>query len=207
MTGIYTTCMSGIIEILGWDMLLLAAGLDSKAFGEFINRNVEWNMQYYKALAACDSPIVMVHDDIVWTSGPFLSPDFYRTYIFPNYHKLFAPLFESGKKVLYTSDGTYTKFIDDIAACNVHGFVMEPTTDMAYICEKYGKTHVIVGNADTRILLSGSKDDIEEEVKRCINLGKNCPGYFMAVGNHIPSNTPVDNCLYYNDFFEKYRKR
>ena len=30
MTGIYTTCMSGAIEILGWDMLLLAAGVDSR---------------------------------------------------------------------------------------------------------------------------------------------------------------------------------
>lgn len=207
MTGIYTTCMSGIVEILGWETLLTAAGIDSKAFGEFVNRYTDWNMQYFEALAKCDSPIVMVHDDIVWTSGAFLSPEFYRTYIFPNHKRLLTPLLESGKKVMFTSDGDFSQFIDDIANLGVHGFVMEPCTDMKYICEKYGKTHVIVGNADTRILLMGSKNDIEEEVKRCINLGKDCPGYFMAVGNHIPANTPVDNCLYYNEFFEKYRKR
>lgn len=207
MTGIYTTCMSGIIEILGWDMLLLAAGIDSRLFGEFINRYAEWNMQYYQALAECKSPVVMMHDDLVWTSGAFLAPDFYRTYIFPNIKKLIQPLLEHGKIVLFTSDGNFTQFIDDIADCNVHGFVMEPCTDMAYICEKYGKTHIIVGNADTRILLNGTKEDIEQEVKRCISLGKDCPGYFMAVGNHIPPNTPVDNCLYYNQFYEKYSRR
>lgn len=207
MTGIYTTCMSGAIEILGWDMLLLAAGMDSRLFGEFMNRYTEWNLQYYQALTECSSPVVMMHDDLVWTSGAFVAPEFYRTYIFPNLKKLIQPLLESGKKVLFTSDGNFTQFIDDIADCHVHGFVMEPCTDMNYICEKYGKTHVIVGNADTRILLNGTKDDIEQEVKRCISLGKNCPGYFMAVGNHIPPNTPVDNCLYYNDFYEKYSRR
>jgi len=29
----------------------------------------------------------------------------------------------------------------------------------------------------------------------------------MAVGNHIPSNTPVDNALWYNECYEKLSKR
>jgi hypothetical protein len=44
-----------------------------------------------------------------------------------------------------------------LAACGVHGFVLEPTTDMKYIADKFGRTHVFVGNADCRILLSGTK--------------------------------------------------
>ena len=149
----------------------------------------------------------MIHDDIVWTSGAFVSPQWYREYIFPNYKKMFAPVLESGKRVLYTSDGTFTEFIDDIAASGVHGFVMEPTTDMSYIAQRYGKTHVFVGNADTRILLSGTKEDIRHEVKRCMDIGKKCPGFFMAVGNHIPPNTPVDHALWYEEAYEEMSRR
>ena len=207
MTGIYVSCMSGLIEILGWDMLLMAAGIDSKGFGEMTNRYTRWISQYFEGLAESKSPIVMVHDDIVWTQGAFLKPAWYREYIFPNYKKLFAPLIEAGKKIIYTSDGNYTEFIDDIAATGVHGFVLEPLTDMAYVAEKYGKTHVFIGNADTRILLFGSKADIEEEVKRCMTIGKKCPGFIMAVGNHIPPNTPLDNALWYNEIYEKLSKR
>jgi hypothetical protein len=29
----------------------------------------------------------------------------------------------------------------------------------------------------------------------------------MAVGNHIPPNTPVENALYYNEVFEELRGR
>ena len=207
MTGIYVTCMSGMIEMLGWDTLLTAAGIDSKAFGEFTNRYAAWIQQYFNALAASKSPVVMIHDDIVWTSGAFLQPEFYKKYIFPNYKKLFKPLQEAGKKILYTSDGDFTMFIDDIAGCGISGFVMEPLTDMAYIAEKYGKTHAFVGNVDTGVLLMGDKNDIEAEVRRCMDIGMKYPGFFLAVGNHIPANTPIDNALYYDEIYRKLAKR
>jgi len=98
-TGIYVTAMSGLIEILGWDMLLMTAGIYPKEFGEFTNRYADWLMQYFEALAETSFPIVKVHDDIVWTSGAFLQPDWYRKYIFPNYKKYFTPLIEAGKKM------------------------------------------------------------------------------------------------------------
>lgn len=206
-TGVYITLVSGLLEIFGWDILLMALGMDPEGFGETANRYAEWMQRYFDALADCESPVVKIHDDIVWTSGPFVRPEWYRKYVFPNYKKFFAPLREAGKKIIFTSDGNYTQFVDDIADCGVSGFVLEPTTDMKYIAEKYGKTHAFIGNADTRILLNGSKEEIYEEVKRCMDIGKKCPGFFMAVGNHIPSNTPVENALYYNEVFEKLRKR
>jgi len=206
MTGIYVTCISGLIDIFGWDTLLTAAGIDQEAFGEMTNRYANWIQQYFNALAECEAPVVMIHDDIVWTNGPFIHPDWYRRFVFPNYKKLFSPLREAGKIIMYTSDGTYTQFVDDIAPM-VNGFVIEPTTDMAYIAEKYGNSHSFIGNADTRILLSGSKEEIRAEVKRCMDIGKKYPGFFMAVGNHIPANTPIDSVLYYNDYYEELSKR
>ena len=207
MTGIYVSCMSGLVDIFGWEMLLAAAGEDPDGFGQVTNRYAAWIKQYFDALAESDVPVVMVHDDIVWTEGPFLHPDWYRKYIFPNYKKCFAALIECKKKIIYTSDGNYTNFIDDIADCGVNGFVLEPATDMKYIAEKYGNTHVFIGNADTRKLLYGTKQDIYDEVKRCMDIGKKCPGFFMAVGNHIPSNTPVENALYYNEVYKKMSRR
>jgi len=207
MTGIYVTLMSGFISMLGWETLLMAAGINAKAFGEVANRYSRWIETYFRALAQCKAPVVMVHDDIVWTNGPFLDPKWYREYIFPNYKRMFEPLREAGKKIMFTSDGDFTEFIDDIAGCGIHGFVMEPATDMALLAEKYGKTHVFIGNADTRILLSGTKDEITNEVKRCMDIGKKYPGYFMAVGNHIPPNTPVESALHYNEVYMELNKR
>ncbi len=203
MTGIYVTCVSGLIALFGWDMLLLAAGVDSDAFGEMTNRYASWIQQYWNALAKADVPVVMMHDDMVWTAGAIFRPEWYRRYVFPNYEKFLDPVVRSGKKVMFTSDGNFTEFVDDIAACGVHGFVFEPMTSLEYIAERYGQTHVIIGNADTRILLKGPKEAIRAEVERCMFIGKDCPGFFMAVGNHIPPNTPVEHALYYNEVYEE----
>ena len=207
MTGVYITCISGLIDILGWEMLLLAAGTDPERFGALTNRYGSWIQQYFDALADADVPVVMVHDDMVWTAGPFISPAWYRRFVFPDIKRHFDPLVESGKKIIFTSDGNYTEFIDDLAACGVHGFVLEPLTDMALLAARFGKTHVFIGNADTRILLMGTRAAIRAEVERCIAIGRDCPGFFMAVGNHIPPNTPVDSALYYNEVYEELSRR
>lgn len=207
MTGIYVTGMSGLIEMFGWDMLLASAGEDPDKFGEVTNRYCRWIQQYFNALSECEAPVVMIHDDIVWTDGPFIHPDWYRKYIFPNYKKLFQPLIEKGKIICFTSDGNFSAFTDDIVATGVNALIMEPLTDMQYIADRYGKQIAFVGNADTRILLSGSKEDIYNEVKRCMDIGKKYPGFIMAIGNHIPANTPVDSALYYDEFYRKLSKR
>ncbi|VGO15897.1 hypothetical protein PDESU_04485 [Pontiella desulfatans] len=108
---------------------------------------------------------------------------------------------------LTDSDAPCVMIHDDIAKVGVDGLIMEPTTDMAYIAENYGKPHAFVGNADTRILLGGTKEEIRAEVQRCMDIGKKYPGFIMAIGNHIPANTPVENALYHNEAHEELAKR
>jgi len=205
--GTYVTHISGLISLFGWDWLLEAAGTDPRAFGEVANRYASWMLQYYEALAETEAPVVYSHDDIVWTAGAFIHPEWYRTYVFPNLKKLYEPLIAAGKKIIFLSDGNYTQFVDDIAACGVHGFFFEPLTDLSYVAERYGKTHVIIGNADTRILLMGTREEIRTEVERCLSIGRHCPGYFMGVTNMIPPNTPIESALYYNEVYEELSRR
>ena len=60
MTGVYTTLMSGLIAVFGWDMLLLACGEDSRAFGKMTDRYAQWMQQYMNALAEADVAAGMV---------------------------------------------------------------------------------------------------------------------------------------------------
>jgi uroporphyrinogen decarboxylase len=85
-----------------------------------------------------------------------------------------------------------------------HGFFIEPRyMDLEYMAKRCGQTHFLVGNVDTRVLLSGSKAEIRTEVQRNLTIGKECPGYFICVSNAIPANTPVESALYYNEVYEE----
>ncbi|MFP4442694.1 MAG: uroporphyrinogen decarboxylase family protein [Spirochaetia bacterium] len=207
MTGIYITLISGLIEIFGWETLLLLLGSDKERFSKLIDRYAEWIRPFFDALKECESEIVMVHDDMVWTSGPFFDPAWYRSSIFPHTGKHIRMLKDAGKTVIFTCDGTYTEFIDDIADWGVDSMVMEPTTDMSAVAKRHGSRVGFVGGVDTRVLLSGSPDEIDGAVKQAMEIGKEYPGFIIAVGNHIPQNTPVESALRYQEAYLKYRNR
>lgn len=207
MSGIYVNPVSGILEIFGWDTFLLMMGMDINRFNKVMEGYCEWLDQFYRAFAKSNVPVFMCHDDICWTSGPFADPEWYRAVVFPHYKKWFSMLKEGGKKVIFTSDGNYTAFFDDIVRCGADMLVMEPTSDMAWFAEKYGKTHGFVGNVDVRILQLGTFEDIRKEVKRAMDIGKKYPGFIFCTGNHIPPNVPVDNAIYYNDCYLEMRNR
>ena len=205
--GYYKTIVSGAIEAFGWDMLLAAAA-DQAGFAQVLDSIFRLSLHHYEAWAKTAIEVFICHDDMVWTEGAFMNPAFYRRVIFPRYEALWAVLKKAGKKVLYCSDGNYGEFVDDLAKAGADGFVFEPLTPLEPIVRRYGNTHVIVGsNVDCRTLTFGAKEDIRAEIDSTLALAFDCPGFVFAVGNHIPSNVPVANALFYLDYLREHWRR
>ena len=201
--GYYKTIVSGGIAAFGWDMFLEAAA-DQKRFEKVLDSIFQVSLHYFTAQSRTSIPVFLCHDDMVWTQGAFMHPDFYRSVIFPRYAKLWKVLHEAGKTVLFCSDGDFTEFVDDIAAAGADGFIFEPLTSLDYVVERYGQTHAIIGSKlDCRTLTFGTPEQIKHEIDETLKLAKNCPGFFFAVGNHIPSNVPVDNGLYFFEYLSE----
>lgn len=201
--GYYKTIVSGAIEAFGWDMLLVAAA-DQEKFETVLDSIFRLSLHHYRAWAATSIEAFICHDDMVWSQGPFMHPDFYRRAIFPRYRELWKALKDAGKRVLYCSDGNWTIFIDDIAEAGADGFIFEPMVSLDKVVEGYGKTHVIVGSkVDCRTLTMGTKEEIRAEIDATLPAAKECPGFMFAVGNHIPSNVPVDNATFYFEYLRK----
>lgn len=205
--GYYKTIVSGAIQAFGWDMLLSAAA-DWTRFDKVLDGIYRLSLHHFQAWAKTSIEVFICHDDMVWTQGAFMHPDFYRAAIFPRYKKLWDVLREAGKIVLFCSDGDFTEFVDDIAAAGADGFIFEPLTSLDYVVERYGRTHVIAGSkVDCRTLTFGTKEQIKHEIDETLKIAKDCPGFMFAVGNHIPSNIPVDNALFYFDYLSKNWRR
>jgi hypothetical protein len=205
--GYYKTMISGAIQAFGWEMLLLAAN-DRRRFDAVLEGFFRLTQHHVRAWAKTSIEVFIQHDDMVWTQGPFMHPTFYRSAIFPRYKTLWQELHDAGKVVLYCSDGTFTEFVDDLVAAGADGFIFEPTTSLAYVVQRYGKSHVIVASqVDCRTLTYGTRDDIRCEVEETVGLGRNCPGFMAAVGNHLPANIPVDNALFYMECLREHWER
>ena len=205
--GYYKTVVSGAIEAFGWYRLLEAAAYP-KEFDRVLEGIFQLSLHHYKAWAKTSIEFFICHDDMVWSQGAFMRPDFYRRSIFPRYRKLWSVLKEAGKKVLFCSDAQWTEFMDDVAAAGADGFIFEPMTSFEYAVEKFGKTHVIIGSkVDCRTLTFGSREQIRAEIDDSLRIAHRCPGWVFAVGNHIAPNVPVDNALFYFDYLSAQWKR
>lgn len=205
--GYYKTIISGAIQAFGWEMLLEAAA-DQRRFDRVLEGIFQLSLHHFRAWARTSAPVFICHDDFVWTQGAFMHPDFYRASIFPRLKRLWDVLHDAGKVVLFCSDGTWTEFVDDVAKAGADGFIFEPTTDLDAVARRYGQTHVIIGSkVDCRTLTFGTKDEIKREIDESLLVARRCPGFVFAVGNHIPSNVPVDSALFYFDYLSKHWER
>ena len=205
--GRYYSLFSSCIHAFGWEMFLFAARYDEAAFARVLDGFAERNLAQIHAWLDTDLKFFLMHDDIVWTSGPVFPPEWYRKYIFPHYRRFWEPIHAAGKKIVFCADGNFNEFIGDIARAGADGFIFEPSTSLETIVRDYGQTHVIVGNADCRVLQFGAHADIRKEVERCVRLGRECPGYFMCATNHLPNGIPTENVQYYFDVFNELRNR
>jgi len=200
--GYYKTVISGALQSFGWDMLLTAAA-DTERFAKVLQRFGDYTGHYAKAWADTSIEAYIQHDDMVWTQGPFMHPDFYRGVIFPLYKAMWAPLKKAGKKVLFCSDGTFDMFMEDVAACGADGFIFEPTNNLDYVVRRFGKTHCIVGSkVDCRTMAFGTWDQVKAEMDATLALAKSCPGFMWAVGNHIPANVSDEMCTRYIQYLK-----
>jgi hypothetical protein len=198
--GYYKTIVSGMIQAFGWERLLEAA-TDRPRFEAVLDSFFRLSLHHYRAQAQTSIEAFICHDDFVWSQGPFLHPEVYREAIIPRYRRLWEPLRESGKIVLFCADATFTMFLPDLAAAGADGFIFEPMTDLEAAVDGFGDTHVLVSSkVDCRTLTFGTQAQIAAEVDATLALARRCPGFVVAVGNHIPSNVPVDNARFYLDY-------
>lgn len=203
----YCTSFMWAICLFGWDVFLMALGLDPDKTGQTLRRVSEVTERMYQYFATCGgAAFVVAHDDLCMTSGPVAAPEWYRKHIYPEYERVFAPVKQAGQTVLLLSDGDVSALAHDLAPL-VDGFIFESSTPPDFMFDHFGKDKCLVGGVDVRPLTFGSPADVEREVEQAIERGKSCPGFVVACSNTIPANVPIDNVYAYFAAVEKHRHR
>jgi len=200
--GYYQTIISGALQSFGWEMLLAAAADEAK-FAKVLERYCAHTKHHSSAWAKTSIDVYINHDDMVWSSGAFMSPAFYRNVIFPLYKEIWKPLKAAGKKILFCTDGNAMEFWEDLAEAGADGFIFEPMNDFTQMVKRFGGTHCLIGSGvDCRTMALKPWDDVRREIDTTLTAIQGVPGIILAVGNHIPANVPDDICLKYMEYLK-----
>ncbi len=125
-------------------------------------------------------------------SCSLISPKIYREFIFP-YHKEIVDHFKE-KKVgtgLHVC-GYADPILEDIVNTGVTNISIDAPSDLARAVEVTRGRAVLIGNVNTNIFYSGSRQDMEQAIKDCIAVAPKDSGYVLASGCEVPGIAPPE---------------
>ena len=199
---LYTTLFMWAVEVLGWEVFMLAATLDPERFHEhFLVPCARKSQALVRELAhASDSPFVFVHDDLASATGPMFRPAWYKRYIFPHYPEIFGEAKRLGKKIIFVADGNMKVFLPQLIEAGVDGLMFEtPATPLDAVVEHFGVSgKFLIGGIDTRVLTFGTGIEVRQMV-RDLERVAHLPGFAMASGGGLHNNIPLANLEAYFD--------
>lgn len=134
-------------------------------------------------------------DDIAINTGLFISPQVYRTYLFPWMKKIGDLCKKKDIPFIYHTDGNIWSVLDDLKNCGVNALQpIEPQAmDIVELKQERGKDFCLVGNVDVDLLARGTKEQIEQQVKYLLQNVAPGGGYCLGSGNTVPEYVPLEN--------------
>jgi hypothetical protein len=197
----YTTLFQFPIMVFGWELFLIAAASEPERFQRVLVDFAEVSRRNLAAWAAEGTELLLVHDDIAMERGLVFRPQWYRERLFPLYEYLLEPLMErSDLQVAFVSDGNYGALLDDLVSIGFDGFVINsPAMDLGEIAGRLGDRVFLAGGIDTKVLTSGTPEEIVEQVNLCWEKVRPARGFFLHSGGDLPHNIPLDNIRAYFD--------
>ncbi len=197
---LYTTLFMWGVQILGWEIFMMAAVLEPDRFYEhFLVPCARKSRQIVEAIASSDSPLVFVHDDLASGTGPMFAPEWYEQYIYPLYPEILAPARERGKRVLLVADGNMFHFLPRLNELGFDGIQFEnPATPLENVIQHFGDL-LMIGGVQTNILTTGTPEQIREMVLELGELARKHPGLAISSCGGLHGNIPLANLEAYFD--------
>ncbi len=138
-----------------------------------------------------------LEDLIFYDGGSWVSKSMFTELLAPRYKRIIKYVKDNGIKFVYGHfGGSFRNFIPELLNVGIEGFSLcsrSTNTDVVDLKKEYGQGLRLIGGIDRRVLLNGSKYDIEKEIDRVLSV--------LHIGGLIPC---TDIPMYYGTSFENY---
>ncbi len=125
-------------------------------------------------------------------STSLISPKLYRDIIFP-YHKQIVDYFKEKKVgVGLHICGYADPILEDIVNTGVTNISIDAPSDLAKAVEITRGKAVLIGNVATDLFYSGTREQMAEAIKQCLEVAPKDSGYVLASGCEVPGVAPAD---------------
>lgn len=142
--------------------------------------------------------IISLDGDLAHNTDLIISPEQFRTFVKPYYFEIVEHVHRMGLKIFKHTDGNHWKIMEDFLEIGFDGIhpIQPQCLDLATVKKEVGDRICIMGNIDCMYtLVSGSIQEVEEEVRRAIDIAAPGGGYIIASSNTIHPGVKAENYI------------
>ena len=125
-------------------------------------------------------------------SCSLISPKMYRDFIFP-YHKRIVDYFKEKKAGIGLHICGYADpILEDMVNTGVTNISIDAPSNLAKAAEVTRGKAVLIGNVDTKSFFSGTREEMKQAIKNCLDVAYDDSGYILASGCEVPGVAPPE---------------
>jgi len=190
---------------LGASPTLLGLGLEGFSYAlvddpglvdTILGRYADWTISVIRHLREVGVDYVWTFDDMAYKTATMFSPKTLRDVFMPHLRRVADAIKGEGFPWIFHSDGNLMRILDDLLTLGMDGLhPIEPgAMDIEALKRDYGDRLCLIGNIDLHYTLTrGTPEEVDDEVRRRIEIIGKGGGYMISSANSITFYCKVEN--------------
>lgn len=195
-----------VARFLGAQNMYSLMAVNSKLLEYMCERECQSKIEEVRAYA--DVGIDLIWISHLWDSSDLISIDHFKKYSFVYTKKIIDEIRKQKMKSLYRITGNARDRIKFVVESDTDCISIESgrkgfSNDIEWVNKIVAGGKCLLGNVNVEILRIGNKEELENEIRRQINIGKEYGKFIVSIGSPITSDVPLSRI---KDFVEISRK-
>ncbi len=179
-------------QLCGITTLMASTLRDPIFVQDLLKITTEASIQYALANIESGADVIVTADPT--SSGSLISSKTFEAFTFPSLTRVAAAVNKAGAISSLHICGKTGALLEMMAKTGAKILELDHMVDLAEAKQRVGNQVILMGNLNpTELLLSGTPEQIEREVKMCIEAAGRDGRYIVSSGCEIPPLAPLEN--------------
>ncbi len=180
--------------LMGMDNFLMAFHTHPEEMKHLLGKIADFNIAYFDRMLELGAGGIAFTEDLGSQKALMVSPEMFREFFLPEYRRCFKHVLDEGKIVYFHSCGCIETVAEDLAEIGVT--ILNPVqanaNDQRLVRQATIGQTAIEGALNARVLVEGTKIDVQKEVERVMEIFKPGGGFILGMDECI-SSLPESN--------------
>jgi len=206
--------MIDAMSVSPWSTAMMTRGMenmiiDTKDDPQFVHELLRFTTEFAKMVGAA---LLETGIDYLTIADPsagcsVISPKMFREWVRPYLGETINYLKSHSEKPIMLHVCGYTDpIMEDIVSLGVDAISMDGPASLKKMVEVSQGRVVIEGNFPGEVFAEGTREEIEEKVKECVDTAAEPSGYkyILCSGCQVPGNAPLENIKHFMEYGRQY---